>query len=133
MTSEEVVESFVAAINAGDLNRLTELMTGDHTFIDSDGEHYRGKDRMHEGWRDYFELVSDFHIEIIEKYSRGNRVVLTGIAAGTFSRKGELLPENHWKVPAAWRAETRDDRVEVWQLYVNPEPMRKILDAMDTS
>jgi uncharacterized protein (TIGR02246 family) len=133
VTSKEVVESFVAAINAGDLERLTSLMTEDHTFIDADGKEYSGRDRMHDGWSEYFSLVPDFHIEVLEAYSRGNRVVLTGIAEGTFSKNGLLHPENHWRVPAAWRAETRGDHVAVWQLYVNPEPMREILERMEAS
>ncbi len=131
MKSEEVAESFVEAINTGDLDKLTALMTENHVFIDADGKEYPGRDRMRDGWREYFSLVPDFHIEIVERYSMGGRVVFTGIAEGTFSKDGELDPANHWRVPAAWRAVTRDDRVAVWQLYVNPEPMREILDRMD--
>lgn len=133
MTSEKVAESFVAAINAGDPERLAGLMTEDHIYIDSDGKEYPGRDRMREGWREYYSMVPDFRIEIGEIYSRGDRVVLTGIAEGTFSHNGEILPENHWRVPAAWRCEVKSDRVSVWQLYVNPEPMREILDRMRES
>jgi uncharacterized protein (TIGR02246 family) len=133
MTSEEVAETFVAAINAGDPEQLAELMTEDHIYIDADGKEYPGRDRMREGWREYFAMVPDYRIEVLEKYSRGDRVVFTGIAEGTFSRSGEILPENHWRVPAAWRGEVRSDRMAVWQLYVNPEPMREILNRMRES
>jgi uncharacterized protein (TIGR02246 family) len=133
MTSEEVAKSFVAAINTGDPERVSELMTEDHIFVDADGTEYSGRDRMREGWREYFSMVPDFRIEIGEVYSRGDRVALTGIAEGTFSQGGEILPENHWRVPAAWWVGVRDGRVAVWQLYVNPEPMREILDRMRES
>lgn len=133
MTSKEVAESFVAAINAGDLERLTALMTEDHTFIDADGQEYPGRERMHDGWEEYFSMVPDYHIDIQETYTRGDRVILTGIAEGTFSKDGDLRSENHWKVPVALRAVIRDEQVAVWQLYVNPEPMRKILNRMETS
>jgi ketosteroid isomerase-like protein len=133
MTSEEVAELFVAAINAGDLDRLTALMTEDHTFIDADGQEYSGRERMHDGWEEYFSMVPDYHIEIQETYSRGDRVIFTGIADGTFSENGDLRSENYWSVPVALRAVTRGEQVAVWQLYVNPEPMRKILDRIGAS
>ena len=132
MTSKQVAEAFVAAINARDPERLAELMTDDHVFVDSDGKEHSGKDRMREGWRGYFSLVPDYQIEVAEIYSRGDRAVPVGIAEGTFTKDGSLLQENHWRVPAAWRAVVTDERVSVWQLYVNPEPMREILNRLET-
>jgi hypothetical protein len=52
------------------------------------------------------------------------------VAAGTFSQAGELKPENHWQAPAVWRAVVTGDCVAVWQVFVNPEPMRAILTRM---
>jgi len=78
-------------------------------------------------WQEYFAMVPDFRIEVLERYSNGDRVVLVGMAEGTFVQNGELKPENHWKVPAAWRVIVESGFVAVWQLYVNPEPMQEIL------
>jgi len=128
-----VTESFVNAINTGNVDKLAELMTQDHMYVDSDGTTYSGKDRMYKDWRDYFSMVPDYQIEILETYSQGNTVVLIGVAEGTFSQDGEVIPENHWKVPAAWRADVREEQVAVWQLFVNPEPMRKILERMEAT
>jgi len=46
-------------INQRDLEGLAELMTNDHTFIDSSGEITKGKDVMKEGWRDFFKKYPD--------------------------------------------------------------------------
>lgn len=127
MTAEEVAESFVEAINSGEIGRMVGLMTLNHVFIDADGTEHVGRDRVESGWQEYFAMVPDFRIEVLERYSNGDRVVLVGMAEGTFVQNGELKPENHWKVPAAWRVIVESGFVAVWQLYVNPEPMQEIL------
>jgi uncharacterized protein (TIGR02246 family) len=129
----EIVEAFVEAINSGDAEKLGDLMTEDHVFIDADGSRHPGRGEMIAGWNKYYAMVPDFHIEVAEIYARGNRVMLAGTAEGTFSLDGELRPENHWRVAAAWRAETKGDLVAVWQLYVNPVSMLEILDRMKSN
>jgi ketosteroid isomerase-like protein len=133
LTPEKVALSFVEAINSKRIEDLSDLMTDNHTFIDSDGRGYSGRERMREGWLEYFDMVPDFRIEVEETFFRNDTVILTGIAEGTFIQNNTLKHENEWSVPAAWRVVIEDDRVAVWQLYVNPEPMKKILDRIETA
>ena len=42
---------FNEQINHRDLEALTEMMTDDHTFIDSEGDIVKGKKEMKKGWR----------------------------------------------------------------------------------
>lgn len=130
MTPLEVVGEFVAAINAGDAERLASLMTSDHVFVDADGSEHGDREKMGPGWREYFEMVPDLRIEVADRFSRRNIVVLTGAASGTFLQEGELRPENHWSVPAAWRVVVESESVAVWQLYANQHPMHQILDRI---
>ncbi len=130
MTPEQLATAFVTAINSQAADTMAELMTDDHLFIDSDGTEVPGRERMREGWIGYFEMVPDYRIEVNETFTRGQTVVFLGIATGTFNEAGVLKPENSWSVPAAWRALIEDQKVSVWQVYVNPEPMRKILDRI---
>ena len=127
----EIAKLFVAAINSTDINQLTDLMTDDHTFVDSDGQEYMGRERMRIGWLDYFLMVPDYKIEITDTFYNDNMVVFLGMAEGTFSEAGKLKPENHWRVPAAWRAIVVSNKVARWQLYVNPEPMFKIFNRIN--
>ncbi|RLE36017.1 MAG: hypothetical protein DRJ61_01725 [Acidobacteria bacterium] len=130
MTSTETARSFVDAINSGNPDRLAELMTEGHVFVDSDGSEHCGREQMRDGWRSYFSMVPDFRIQVKDTFARGNVVVLLGVAEGTFDQAGALKPENHWVVPAAWRVVVEDELVAVWQLYVNPEPMVKISERI---
>ena len=85
---------------------------------------------MYNGWLDYFSMVPDYRIEVIDTFCQGTMVVFLGMAEGTFSEAGKLKSENHWRVPAAWRAVISDDKISRWQLYVNPEPMFSIFNRI---
>jgi hypothetical protein len=127
----DVALAFVEAVNSGSLERLAGLMTEDHVFIDSDGAVTRGREGMTSGWAGYFAMVPDYRIAVRETFAKGLAVVLTGEAEGTFVRAGALSLENHWKVPAAWRAIIESGKVAVWQVYVNPEAMTRILQRIE--
>ena len=130
MTVQEIALSFVEAINTRNVSRLSELMTVGHMFIDSDGSETAGRERMRLGWMDYFAMVPDYRIEVKDVFTRSDTVVLLGFAEGTFSQNGVLKGENHWRVTAAWRAIVSGQGVAMWQVYVNPEPMRNILERI---
>jgi ketosteroid isomerase-like protein len=122
---ESVARAFVEAINSGSPERLARLMTEDHVFVDSDGTEVRGRAVMADGWRDFFGLVPDYRITVKEIATAGRTVLLAGEAEGTFAGAGVLRAEDHWRVPAAWRAVVEGSRVAVWQVYVNPEPLAR--------
>jgi hypothetical protein len=77
-------------------------------------------------WREYFALVPDYRITLLERFSAGETAVLLGLAEGTFIHNGRLEPQNHWQVPAAWRVVVRSGLVAVWQLFANQHPMYEI-------
>jgi len=133
MTPVEVAEAFVAAVNSREVNRLVCLMTSNHMFVDADGSEHVGRDRMNQGWREYFDLVPDFRIEVLDRFVAEETVALLGQADGTFVQNGELKPENHWSVPAAWRVIVDSELVAVWQLYANQHSMHEILERIRTA
>jgi ketosteroid isomerase-like protein len=130
MTPLEVADTFVAAINSGEVNRLVSLMTPEHMFVDADGSEHVGRDGMRSGWRAHFELVPDLRIEVSDRFAAADTVVLLGRASGTFVQDGELKPHNHWSIPAAWRVVVDSDLVAVWQLYANQHVMHEILERI---
>ena len=44
------VISFVAAINAHDLDAIVSLMSEDHVFVDAFGESWEGRSTMRRAW-----------------------------------------------------------------------------------
>ena len=133
MNPMKVAEAFVAAINVGDVERMSRLMSPDYTFVDADGSEHVGRDRMASGWREYFAMVPDFRIEVGDRFEAEDTVVLLGRASGTFVQDGQLKPDNQWTVPAAWRVVVDSDLVVIWQLYANQHWMHEILARIRAS
>jgi ketosteroid isomerase-like protein len=127
MTSTDVVLAFVDAINSGEIERICELMTFDHLFVDSGGAGYRGRETMREGWIRYLSMVPDYKIDMQDSLSDRQTVIVVGIAHGTYSPDGNLAPADRWSTPAAWRAVVATEQIAVWQVYADNEPLRQIM------
>jgi SnoaL-like domain len=133
MTPQEVAQQFVTAINAHDVGCLATLMTSDHHFIDSLGAVVEGRDSMRDGWKSYFAMVSDYHLEISRCFSSEtakDETMLAGIASGSYWSDGLKQPNSGWSTPVALRALVRDGQIAEWQVYADNEPIRQQLRAV---
>lgn len=128
MTPTEVVRAFAERISADDVDGLCDLMSEDHIFIDAMDTTVQGREAMRQGWRGYFAMVPDYYIKIDQIYCEGDTVAVFGRAGGTYTSDGTLKPENRWEVPAAWLAEVRNDKVALWRVYADNEPIRQIIE-----
>lgn len=125
MSPAETVQRFVDQINAHDVEGLSVLLTPDHRFIDSLGSIIVGRKTMRQGWREYFQMVPDYHIEITHSFTDGVEVALLGSAGGTYARDKQMKPADAWQTPAAWHAVVRDGLIAEWQVYADNEPIRQ--------
>ena len=82
---------------------------------------------MRAAWLGYFSMVPDYRIDVEEIVARGQIVLLTGTASGTFSPDGSLNPADRWSTPGAWRAAVHDEHIAVWQVFADNEPIRQIM------
>jgi ketosteroid isomerase-like protein/thiol-disulfide isomerase/thioredoxin len=124
---ESVARAFADAISRQNTDDLAALMTEDHVFIDSLGNRVQGREAMRKAWIGYFGMVPDYTITIHETCSADGTIVMVGTAQGTLAVDGQILPENFWQTPAAWRAEIRGAQVSSWQVYADNEPIRRLL------
>ena len=67
-------------------------------------------------WDDYFVMFLDYMIHIDDILTKGNTVVALGSFSQTYPVKGELREENHYSVPAVWRAKVKKGFVSLWQI-----------------
>ena len=120
MTNKETVLDFVDAINVHDVNRLADLMSEDHAFIDAHGNQVVGKEKMSAGWRGYFEWFPDYLIEVSEVFEgdsseAGQTFAMFGFAGGSFKGKSDA----NWRLPAAWKAIVKENRIALWQVFAD--------------
>ncbi|HTZ48632.1 MAG TPA: nuclear transport factor 2 family protein [Verrucomicrobiae bacterium] len=122
-----VVLAFMEAINTRDLEKLCALMSEDHLFVDALGTEVRGRDAMRNAWKIYFQWFPDYRISHEEIFSEGAVVAAFGSAQGTYAKNNQLVKENHWNMPAAWRAVVHDGLVEQWRVYADNQAARKVM------
>jgi len=122
---ESVAHEFVKAINAQDLEALTELMPEGHRFIDSLGRTLEGRETVRAGWVSYFSMMADYSIELQETFSKGPVVVMLGVAEGSYAVDGQLTMEDRWSTPAVFRAYICCGKVKEWRVFADNEPVRK--------
>ena len=121
---KETILEFIECINAHNVEALGKLMSDDHTFIDAHGNQVSGKDKMIPGWRGYFTWFPDYYIEVAEIFEDGDKVALFGFAGGSFHGR----ETEDWRLPAAWKAEVKDGRVTLWQVFADTKIPFEILE-----
>ena len=124
----EVVRAFNEAINAGDVERLSSLMTEDHTFIDSQGNAVSGAKTMTEGWRGFFQMFPDYKNNIEGFFQNGNTVMAYGSSSGTYNGQRGPVEENRIEMPAAWKAIIEGGKVKEWRVYADWTEAHKIIE-----
>jgi ketosteroid isomerase-like protein len=79
MTSKEisVVKAFIAAINRRNPSEISDLMTEDHTFVDSGGTIQSGRANMTVGWEGYFRMFPDYEIRVENMLRAGALAAVT--------------------------------------------------------
>jgi ketosteroid isomerase-like protein len=128
MNVENVVNEFIDAINRHDVEAIGRLMSEDCVYIDSDGTTYDDVEQMIQGWPGYYEMFPDYKIEIYDSFVSGNTVALFGKASGTYATDGTLKPENHWEIPAAWKAIVAGNKIKLWQWIADNSIVAEIIN-----
>lgn len=124
-SSESAVRDFIARINEHNVAGIVALCSPEHRFVDSLGNVTVGLDRLREAWSGYFALFPDYRIEIELLLTAGDSALLAGWASAT---AGLGTPKKqHWRTPAAWRAKTRGDLLDLWQVYADNKPVYEVL------
>ncbi|MBN2182800.1 MAG: nuclear transport factor 2 family protein [Sedimentisphaerales bacterium] len=128
MNIEEIVNKFIEAINRHDVDAIGQMMSQDCVYIDSDGTTYDDLEQMKQGWPGYFKMFPDYKIEAPEYVISGDTVILLGTASGTYTTDGTLRQENHWHIPAAWKAVVVGDKIKLWQWIADNSVVAKIIE-----
>lgn len=115
-----VIHDFIESINSASIDSIYSLMTKDHEFIDSQGNIMIGNDNMKKAWIGYFGLFPDYNIEITDTLQNDSIIVLLGYASGTYkTNNNNSENNNHWRVPASWKAIVVGDKIKLWQVYAD--------------
>ena len=132
MTNKEIVLTFVKAINDHDVDKIFDLMSNDHVFIDGYGNKQEGRNDMKEGWQNYYQMFPDYNIEITDSIESDSIVGLFGYASGTWKTNNEKTNINFWKTTAAWKAIVKNQKIKLWQVYCDYTRLMEIIKNEQT-
>ena len=124
----KIVIDFIESINSANIDRLYDLMSNDHEFIDSRGNSMVGNDNMKKAWAGYFDLFPDYKIEITDTLQNDSIIVLLGYASGSYKTITKNGDNNHWRVPASWKAKVVDKKIKLWQVYADNSVVIEIIN-----
>jgi ketosteroid isomerase-like protein len=119
-SSSEILQQWIAAINAHDACALGLLMADHHLFVDSLGNRVTGGISMEAGWRGYFSMCPDYWIREDIAITEGDTTLLAGEAGGTIDGRT-------WRIPAAWKVVIRDGKVAEWRVFADNKPVYEII------
>ncbi len=128
MTDKEIVNRFIKAINEHNVDKIYDLMSEDHIFIDGYGDRYVGKTGMKEGWQKYYEMFPDYLVEITDVTENNSVIGLFGFASATYKNIKDKLNSNYWRTPAAWKAIVEDNKIQYWQVFCDYTRLKTIMD-----
>ena len=100
---------FNEKINQQDLEGLAELMTDDHTFIDSDGAVTKGKDVMKKGWQEFFKRFPDYKNIFTCVTIQNDIVVMIGYSTCSYKPLAG---------PNVWTAKVLDGLLSEWRVIL---------------
>lgn len=127
MSPLETVLAFLNRINQHDADRLAELMSDDHVFIDSLGKRVEGREKMRAGWQSYFTFCPDYWVSHDETFHDGGHVAVFGEAGGTVAEVCASPPDNKWHAYAAWLAIVENGLIKQWRVYADNKPVYDII------
>jgi uncharacterized protein (TIGR02246 family) len=115
---------FAERINGGDSDRLAELMTEDHVFVDVEGRATQGREALRPGWAGYFESYPDYEIHVSQV------VVIDSVAIVIGQTAGSHVPlEVEALETVIWAAKVRGKLVAEWRvLYADTDKAKKLLE-----
>ena len=122
------MSNFIKAINDHDVEKIYNLMSVDHTFIDGYGERYVGRKDMKEGWANYYKLFPDYYIEITDYTENTTMIGLFGYAGGTYKNIKDKSNSNYWRTPASWKAIVENGKIKYWQVFCDYNRLQAIID-----
>jgi len=122
MDPKIIALQFNDCINDRDIDGLGQLMTDDHTFIDTEGRQDKGKEHCLTCWQEFFQTFPDYKNIFETITTKVNLITMTGYSTCSDKRLSG---------PAIWTATIRDYKVAEWHVYTDTDDNRQRLGIND--
>ena len=115
MDRAALVAQFNGGINSRAIEILEALMSDGHTFVDTAGNRYDGKEIALKAWRAFFELFPDYQNIFEQVIDTEDKVVVLGKTT---------CSEKALEGPALWTITFDGDKIAEWRVYHDTPEIR---------
>jgi ketosteroid isomerase-like protein len=122
------VIGFIDAINRGDADRLTALMSPGHRLQVLKELPVTGREANRDAWNGYMTAFPDYVIYPDHLVNRGDDVLVLGSTTG--SHLG-LPDQEERQLKVIWRATVQDGLLTLWQIIEDTPGQRALLGLSD--
>lgn len=113
-----IAMQFNNCINSRDIKGLSALMSADHVFSDTTGNHFKGKEKCTTAWSGFFMMFPDYQNIFEATTSKGDTAYIQGYSTCSDKRlEGKCL----------WTATVQHEKVTEWRVYTDDEDNRRKL------
>lgn len=121
MNRPALVAQFNGGINTRSITALEALMSEGHTFVDTAGNRYDGKEIALKAWTAFFALFPDYQNVFEQVIDTEDKVVVIGRTT---------CSEKALEGPALWAITFDGDKIAEWRVYKDtPESRDEIIVA----
>jgi predicted SnoaL-like aldol condensation-catalyzing enzyme len=114
-----IVREFNDCINNQDIGGLSGLMADDHTFVDRDGSRHGPKQKMVDGWKQFFKMFPDYRNTFHRIIEKDNLVYVSGFAFWSDKEPYD---------PVIWSALLKENLITEWRVYEDTPENREKFD-----
>jgi len=118
MNPEDVALKFNNCINSQNIVGLSELMSDNHRFIDSENGGFQGKEKAVRIWKEFFRKYPEYQNILTIVKSEDNLVIMVG----HYIRSNKKLEGK-----GIWTAKIEEGKVTEWRVYHDTEENRRLL------
>lgn len=122
MNPKEIVIEFNNCINKRDIRGLEQLMTDNHSFVDSANTVERGKTNCLNAWKGFFQGFPDYKNYFQDIKINNDLVIIVG-----HSSCSDRILEG----PAIWTARIENSKIAEWRVYEDTDKNRQLLRLND--
>ncbi len=121
------VTRFIELLNRHQADSLSFILHQDAEFIDTQNRYLKGNERIAKGWKKYWEIFPDYHLEVENIWVESGKIALFAKAKATYKNKQSESNENQWEIPMAIQLQLSDNKIIAWRMYGDTKIIYEII------
>lgn len=123
---------FIEMLNQHQADSLSVMLHQDAEFIDTQNRHLTGNQRIAQGWKKYWEIFPDYHLEVENIWIESDSIAIFAMAKATYKNKKSESNENQWEIPMALQLHLINGKIKYWKMYGDTKIIYEIIRSNES-